>query len=100
MSNRTHLMPADEFLASPDDGMWHELVRGEVTTTPLPGGRHGKIAARLLRRIGNHVEEHSLGDTFAAETATSSSAAPTRSAVVMWASSAANGSRRSSFQLH
>ncbi len=68
MSTATRPMTADEFLAMPDDGMRHELVRGEVKTMSLPGGRHGKVAAKILRLIGNHVEAESLGDYFTAAT--------------------------------
>ena len=32
------------------------------------GGRHGRVAMKLSRRIGNYVEAHRLGETFAAET--------------------------------
>ena len=32
------------------------------------GGRHGRVALRIARRLGNYVEEHRLGETFAAET--------------------------------
>ena len=32
------------------------------------GGRHGRIAGKLFLRIGNIVEQHDLGQTFAAET--------------------------------
>jgi Uma2 family endonuclease len=32
------------------------------------GSRHGRIAARLLVRITNHVEQHRLGETYAAQT--------------------------------
>ena len=35
---------------------------------PLPGGRHGRVAGRILRRVGNHVEAAQLGETYAAET--------------------------------
>jgi Uma2 family endonuclease len=68
MSINTRPMTADEFLMMPDDGMLHELIRGEVTTMPLPGGRHGKIALKIGRRVGDFVEKHDLGETFAAET--------------------------------
>ena len=57
MSTQTRLMTADEFLMMPDDGLLHELVRGEVITMSLPGGRHGKIALKIGRLIGNHVED-------------------------------------------
>jgi Uma2 family endonuclease len=68
MSTKTRLMSADEFLLLPDDGYLHELIRGEVTTMSLPGGRHGKIAAKILRMLGNYVERESIGETYAAET--------------------------------
>lgn len=68
MSTKTRLMTADEFLLMPDDGLLHELVRGEVTTMSLPGGRHGRVAAKMLRLLGNYVETHALGETYAAET--------------------------------
>ncbi len=68
MSVNTRTMTADEFLNMPDDGMLHELIRGEVTTMPLPGGRHGEIALEIGRLIGNHVKAHRLGKTYAAET--------------------------------
>ena len=32
------------------------------------GGRHGRIALKLARRLGDYVEQHDLGETFAAET--------------------------------
>lgn len=68
MSTQTRLMTADEFLEMPDDGVLHELVRGEVVTMSLPGGRHGKITLKIGRLIGGYVEEQRLGDTYAAET--------------------------------
>jgi len=61
-------MTADEFFMMPDDGMLHELIRGEVTTIPLPGGRHGEIALEIGRLIGNHVKARRLGKAYAAET--------------------------------
>jgi Uma2 family endonuclease len=59
-------MTALEFLMMPDDGMLHELIRGEVTTMPLPGGRHGKIAAEIGRLLANHAKAHRLGRVYAA----------------------------------
>ena len=35
---------------------------------PLPGGRHGKIALKIGRLVGNYVEAQHLGETYAAET--------------------------------
>ena len=39
MSTQTRLITADEFLEMPDDGLRQELIRGEVVTMSLPGGR-------------------------------------------------------------
>jgi Uma2 family endonuclease len=68
MSTKTRPMTALEFLAMPDDGMLHELIRGEVTTMPLPGWRHGAIAAEIGRLLANHVKAQRLGRIYAAET--------------------------------
>ncbi len=68
MSTQTRLMTADEFLDMRDDGLLHELVRGEVVTMSLPGGEHGEIAGEIFWRITNHVKSSKLGRTYAAET--------------------------------
>jgi Uma2 family endonuclease len=68
MSVETKLMTADELLRMPDDGMRHELVEGELITMSPAGSRHGIIAARIARHLGNYVEKHNLGEVFAAET--------------------------------
>ena len=56
-------MTAEEFFLLPDppDGAEQELVRGEVVTVPTPGGLHGVCCSKIARRVGNFVEEHSLG---------------------------------------
>ena len=64
MSTQTRLMTADEFLEMPDDGLLHELVRGEVVAMSLPGGRHGRVTLKIGRLVGNHVEDRHLGDTY------------------------------------
>jgi Uma2 family endonuclease len=68
MSTEVRSMTALEFLMMPDDGMLHELIRGEVTTMPLPGWRHGAIAAEIGRLLANYVKTHRLGRVGAAET--------------------------------
>ncbi len=55
-------MTADEFLEMPDDGLRHELIRGEVVTMSLPGGEHGEIALEIGRLIANHVKSAKLGE--------------------------------------
>jgi Uma2 family endonuclease len=62
------LLTADDLFHLPDDGMRHELVRGELRTMPPAGGLHGSIANRLANRITNFVEPRGLGEVFAAET--------------------------------
>ena len=65
---RAVLVTADQLLQLPDDGIRRELVEGVVTEVSPTGGRHGRTAARLLVRVGAHVEAHRLGEVFAAET--------------------------------
>lgn len=67
MSTRT-LMTADELMSLPDDGMRHELIEGEITTMAPAGYQHGKVAAKLLIRVGSFVEDKELGSVYAAET--------------------------------
>jgi Uma2 family endonuclease len=69
MSTQTRLITADEFLAWPDEpGFRQELIRGEVVTMSLPGGRHGKVAMEIGGLIWSHARASNLGDTYAAET--------------------------------
>jgi Uma2 family endonuclease len=69
MSTRTHLITAGEFFELPDEpGLRQELIRGEVVTMSLAGGRHGKVASKIIRLVGDFVETARLGDTYAAET--------------------------------
>jgi Uma2 family endonuclease len=59
---------ADEFLEIPDDGLRRELVRGEVRIMSPAGRSHGKVALRLGSRLERYVDEHGLGEAYAAET--------------------------------
>jgi Uma2 family endonuclease len=68
MSTQTRVMTADEFLEKSDDGLLHELVRGEVVTMSLPGGEHGEVAGEIFRLIANHVKRLKLGKVYATET--------------------------------
>jgi Uma2 family endonuclease len=69
MTTQTRLITADEFLDWPEEpGLRQELIRGEVVSMSLPGGRHGKVAGKILRLVGGFVEAARLGDTYAAET--------------------------------
>ncbi len=67
MATKT-LITADEFFKlAPQLGSC-ELVRGEIIEMSPPGLIHGRIAMRLGARLFNYVEEHDLGEVFAAET--------------------------------
>lgn len=61
MATEQKLMTAEELFDMPDDGMDHELVRGELRTMPSPGFRHEETAAILILRFGPFVIEHELG---------------------------------------
>ena len=62
MTVEQKLITADELFCMPDDGMRHELVRGELRTTPPGGWGHGKDSSKLDRSLGNYVEAHGLGE--------------------------------------
>jgi Uma2 family endonuclease len=68
MTQQTRIFSADELLAMPDDGNRYELVLGALRMMAPAGGRHRRIALKLARRLGDHVEQQQLGETFAAET--------------------------------
>lgn len=69
MSNTTdRVMTAEQLASMPDDGKRYELVEGALKMMSPAGGRHGRIAGKLLLRVAQHVEAHKLGVTFAAET--------------------------------
>jgi Uma2 family endonuclease len=46
-----------EFMALPDDGNRHELVRGEVRSVPPPKGIHGFVEAALIAAIDVYLTE-------------------------------------------
>jgi Uma2 family endonuclease len=54
-------MTADELLRMPDDGMRHELIRGELTMMAPAGNEHGEIAHNVSLLLGNHVKAERLG---------------------------------------
>jgi Uma2 family endonuclease len=59
---------ADELLRMSDDGMRHELVRGELRTMTPPGFEHGRVAATVGVLLGVHARQTGKGVTVAAET--------------------------------
>jgi Uma2 family endonuclease len=61
------LMTADELADLPDDGMRHELVRGELRTMPPPGFPHGRLADDVGDSLRGHVKAQQLGRVFTSE---------------------------------
>ena len=68
MANTTERLTAEQLACMADDGKRRELVDGVLQMMSPAGGRHGRIAGKLLLRIGYHVERQELGAVFAAET--------------------------------
>ena len=48
VATQPKVMTAEELLLLPDDGMDHELIRGELRTMPPPGFRHEAIVAEAI----------------------------------------------------
>ena len=61
MTVERKLMTAEELLRLPDDGLRHELVRGELRTMAPTGFEHGGVTSKIDRSLGSHVEAHRLG---------------------------------------
>ena len=51
MIAQEHLMSVAEFMALPDDGNRHELVRGELRVMPPPKSIHGLVETALLGEL-------------------------------------------------
>jgi Uma2 family endonuclease len=45
-----------------------DLVRGKLRTMSPVGPHHGRVAARIIRLLGNHVDERGLGRVYANDT--------------------------------
>ncbi|MBI1792417.1 MAG: Uma2 family endonuclease [Acidobacteria bacterium] len=56
------LMTPGEFAALPDDGMQHELRNGELFTIPPAKRTHTRCEVKMIRALGNFVEENGLGE--------------------------------------
>jgi Uma2 family endonuclease len=61
-------MTVEELWRLPDDGMRHELIDGELKTMAPNGREHGRVAMRFGARLNGFVEQHELGEVWAAET--------------------------------
>ena len=65
---RKKLVTADEMLLMPKDGFRYSLIKGELRKMPGPATTHGIVTMRFGGALFAFVEEHDLGEVFAAET--------------------------------
>jgi Uma2 family endonuclease len=68
MASTTHILTADELIRRPEDGLRHELIKGELLTMSPPGEEHGIVTVNLTILLGQYVRAHNLGAMYAAET--------------------------------
>ncbi len=61
MTVNTGLMTADELWNLPDDGMRHELVRGEVIALPFRTFEQGHLTSVVNTSLGRHATDGELG---------------------------------------
>jgi Uma2 family endonuclease len=61
-------LTAQDLWAMGDEADHCELDEGRLIRMPPAGPRHGKVASKLSTRIENFVEQHGLGDVYAADT--------------------------------
>jgi Uma2 family endonuclease len=57
----TRSLTAEDLWRRPDDGMRHELVRGELRTVAPCGGEHGAVGTNLVVALGAYVKSRKLG---------------------------------------
>jgi Uma2 family endonuclease len=62
------IMTAEQLERIEIPGKSTELVRGRLVVLEPPGTYHGKLAGRLLVRVGAFVESHRLGEVFGQDT--------------------------------
>jgi Uma2 family endonuclease len=62
------LLTAEEYADRPDPGYPEELVRGRIVPMPQPKPRHGQICSRVVRILGNHGEDHDIGQVLSNDT--------------------------------
>jgi Uma2 family endonuclease len=61
MGTTTHLMNAEELVRLPDDGLRHELIKGEHLTLPPPSPEHGAIMTNVAFLLHQHVRAWQWG---------------------------------------
>lgn len=68
MATHVKFLTAEELLRLPANGMRRELVRGELYEMPLAGYNHGRITVEFAAPLAQYVQEHRLGQVYAAGT--------------------------------
>lgn len=68
MSGTATLMTAEELLRLPRGQFRYELIDAELKQISPSEHNHGRIAMRLSIALGQYVQEHRLGEVYAAET--------------------------------
>ncbi len=68
METINHLVTAARLVDEQGDGYRCELIRGEGIRMSPTGGKHGVVAHRIGRLLGNWAEQQGIGLVFAAET--------------------------------
>lgn len=58
MSNAARLVTSEELERFPRDDRRHELVQGRVVRMTPVGYQHSRVVARLMTRLGAHLESH------------------------------------------
>lgn len=61
-SSQPRKMSVAEFMALPDDGNRHELVRGELRVMPPPKGSHGLVELALMAAVDRYLEQRARDD--------------------------------------
>lgn len=61
-----HKLTYEDYLLFPDDGNRHEILDGEHYVSPAPKPKHQRISIRMGSRLHLFVDDHHLGEVFAA----------------------------------
>ncbi|HEY4328444.1 MAG TPA: Uma2 family endonuclease [Phycisphaerae bacterium] len=68
MTTTATLLTAEELLNLPPDNMRHELVKGELTTTPPTSGEHGVRSFNIAALLSTYLRGKDVGVGVGAET--------------------------------
>jgi Uma2 family endonuclease len=66
LQDRIRKLTYDDYVLIPEDGQRHEIIDGEHYMAPSPVTVHQRTGFRLGLRLGGFVEQHGLGEVFAA----------------------------------